>query len=79
VCLGDSGAALAAERTEKVFNALSDEGQTIDEIARKTELSAQAVKRCITALDVRAKREGAGVKGAPHRYSRNSIPPQAEP
>jgi hypothetical protein len=79
VCLGDSGAVLAKEMAEIVFDALSGEQQTRDDLAAKLGMSPQAVGRSIVVLGSRVNRVGEGIKGDPYKYSRNAISPQSEP
>jgi hypothetical protein len=75
VCLGDSATACTQDRAEKLYGALTDEGQTMEELALKADISRQDVSRGFVTLGSRARREGRGVKGEPYKYSRNAIHP----
>ena len=79
VCLGDAAVSCSQDKAEKVFDALTDEGQTSDDLVVKADMSKQDVSRGFALLGNRAKREGKGVKGDPYLYSRNTIRPTPNP
>jgi predicted ATP-dependent serine protease len=72
---GDPEQVSAKAKAEQVWNMLTDEGQTIKELVAATGLSKQDVSRGLMCLGDRALRTGAGHKGEPYCYSKNSICP----
>lgn len=58
-------------KTNKVWEAVTTEGQTIEQLAIQTELSKQDVSRALQSLGQQVHREGGGHRGDPYRFSRN--------
>jgi hypothetical protein len=67
----------AAKR--KVWDALSSVAQDVPTLAKKAGLTDNATRKALKDLDEEVVREGRGVKGDPHKYRRNAIPPQPSP
>lgn len=73
--LGTPDELSASAKAEKVLAALTDIGQTAEELSMRTGLSKQDISRSIRLLGEKVIRTGAGRKGDPYRYRRNSICP----
>ncbi|MDK2742556.1 MAG: AAA family ATPase [Nitrospira sp. BO4] len=58
-------------KTNKVWEALTPEGKTIDQLAKETDLSKQDVSRALQSLGDQVHREGGGHRGDPYLFSRN--------
>ena len=73
--LGTPDDVSAEGKAKQVWDALSDEGWTTDQLAEGTGLSKQDVSRAILRLGEKVNREGAGHRGSPFKYRKNSIRP----
>lgn len=62
-------------KANQVWERLTPQGKTIEELAIETNLSKQDVSRAIKVLGERVHRDGSGTKGDPYRFSANSIHP----
>lgn len=62
-------------KADQVYERLTLQGKTIEELAIETNLSKQDVSRSIKVLGERIHRDGNGTKGDPYRFSTNSIHP----
>lgn len=71
--LGSPADVCAEGKAEKIRAALTNVGQTVEELAKATGLSQRDVKRSLTRLGEPVVKEGAGVKHDPYRYRRHSI------
>lgn len=54
----------------QVWERLTAQGQTLDELATQTGLSAQDVSRALRTLGEKVRREGSGHRGSPYLFSR---------
>jgi hypothetical protein len=73
--LGDPDSVSRAARADKIWAALETGGSTQDDLSAATRLSRQDVSRGLGDLGGRIRKDGAGQKGDPYRYWRNSIHP----
>jgi hypothetical protein len=73
--LGDPACVSMERKAEKLLETLTENGQTVTQLVESTGLSQQDVGRCLIHLGGKVIREGAGHKGDPYQYRRNSIVP----
>jgi hypothetical protein len=78
VAVGDPETVSAGAIAEAAYAALTDKGQTSEQLRAVTGFSKQDISRAMTRLSDRVIREGKGVKGDPYQYSRNAIHPGNE-
>ena len=72
--LGSPEEVCAEGKAEKVRAALTEKGQTVEELSKVTGLTQRDVKRFLPRLGKPVVKEGAGVKHDPYRYRHHSIP-----
>lgn len=58
-------------KVNKVWEAVTTEGQTMEQLALLTDLSKQDVSKALQTLGERVHREGGGHRGSPYLFSRN--------
>ena len=78
VAVGDPETVSAGAIAEVTYAALTDQGQTVEQLSITTGLSKHNISRSMKRLVDRVKREGKGVKGDPYKYSLNSIHPSTD-
>lgn len=73
--LGTPDEVSAEGKAKQVWDALSDEGWTTEQLAEVVGLSKQDVSRAIQRLGEKVSKDGEGHRGSPYRYRRNLIHP----